>query len=257
LLLPHSGGSSSTEVVAAAAATLAALALGDPRMGAVAQEAGGVAALLRLLDSPELLVHRSAAAALCSLAGVDSCRRIILEGGGVAALVRLLGCSGPLAQQGAAGAVSKLAAGSDASRAAVGKAAGAIPALVRLLGSASPGVQLEAAGALNSLAGLQPCAQLVEEAGGSGALQQLLDSGTSSQGAREQAGQALANVRAARSALKSVAQLVDRASGLMDALERAQKVGGWLLRCAGCCCSLLLWRLGSLSAAAVLLCTAS
>jgi hypothetical protein len=218
-----------TEMLVAAAATLAALALDSPQERAAAiQQAGGIPPLLQLLDSSEPRVQQGAAAVLWSLADDGACRSSMLEAGGVAALVRLLGCSDAHAQQAATGTLRKLAASSEEARAVVGRAS-CWAALVQLLGSAVPGVQEEAAGALNSLCDLRANAQQLDRVGGAAeALEALASSSeaASSSSARQHAAQALAKVRTARGLLLPAVELWDKAWGLVDVLEKLQKVGG-------------------------------
>ncbi len=181
------------QVQAAVASTLAALASRALSAGAPNCAAGGVPALVRLLDSPDAAVAVSACAALWAIAagGGDGWREVA-GAGCIESLVSLLRSQSAAVQQKAAGTVWELckhdAAAGDLTAEVV--AAGAIGALLQALKSSDGAVQYEAAGALNAIGCIQVQLQALASAGAKGELEQLLSS-SSNCDARRQAADAL------------------------------------------------------------------
>ena len=192
LALLHEGSGDEIKPVAtreAAAFALRALARDCPANKAGIVDAGAIKPLAQLLQCGSETAQEQAAAALRNLGGHRTQR--FVEEGAVAPLVALLGSGSARAREQAAAALRNFAAFEDGNRLAIVRA-GAVAPLVALLRCRADSTVEEAAAALQNLA-RHPLNRLAM-ADAISPLMLVVESATTSDGARDQATAALRNL---------------------------------------------------------------
>ena len=190
LALLHEGSGDEIKPVATReAAALRALARDCPANKAGIVDAGAIKPLAQLLQCGSETAQEQAAAALRNLGGHRTQR--FVEEGAVAPLVALLGSGSARAREQAAAALRNFAAFEDGSRLAIVRA-GAVAPLVALLRCRADSTVEEAAAALQNLA-RHPLNRLAM-ADAISPLMLVVESATTSDGARDQATAALRNL---------------------------------------------------------------
>ena len=190
LALLHEGSGDEIKPVATREAALRALARDCPANKAGIVDAGAIKPLAQLLQCGSETAQEQAAAALRNLGGHRTQR--FVEEGAVAPLVALLGSgSAPGQREQAAAALRNFAAFEDGSRLAIVRA-GAVAPLVALLRCRADSTVEEAAAALQNLA-RHPLNRLAM-ADAISPLMLVVESATTSDGARDQATAALRNL---------------------------------------------------------------
>ena len=190
LALLHEGSGDEIKPVATReAAALRALARDCPANKAGIVDAGAIKPLAQLLQCGSETAQEQAAAALRNLGGHRTQR--FVEEGAVAPLVALLGSGSARAREQAAAALRNFAAFEDGNRLAIVRA-GAVAPLVALLRCRADSTVEEAAAALQNLARHPLNRPAMADA--ISPLMLVVESATTSDGARDQATAALRNL---------------------------------------------------------------